>query len=73
MSRIDWEGRGKTVSQLIEELLTFENQGIEVRISLDGGDTSVPISLVVKSNNKFAVLRNCQEIPTFINHRSDEN
>jgi hypothetical protein len=64
----DWTSQGKSVSQLIEELQTFENQDMEVRISVDGGETSVPISLVAKSNGKYAVLRNCQNIPTVIRH-----
>jgi hypothetical protein len=68
----DWTSRGKTVAQLIEELRTFEDQGMEVRISLDDGETSYPISLVGKSNGKYAVLRNCQDEPTAINHRANE-
>ena len=68
----DWTSRGKTVAQLIEELQTFENQHMEVRISLDDGATSFPISLVGKSNGKYAVLRNSQDVPTPIRHRPDE-
>jgi len=68
----DWTSKGKTVAQLIQELQTFENQQMEVRISLDGGDTSFPISLVGKSNGKYAVLRNCQDVPTAVHHRSGE-
>lgn len=68
----DWTSKGKTVAQLIEELQTFENQEMEVRISLDGGDTSFPISLVAKSNGTYAVLRNCQDVPTPVHHRSGE-
>ena len=68
----DWTSRGKSVAQLIEELRTFENQQMEVRISLDGGETSVPISLVVRSNGKYAVLKNCQDVPTVVRHRPSE-
>lgn len=68
----DWTSKGKSVAQLIEELRTFENQEMEVRISVDGGDTSVPISLVVRSNGKYAVLENCQDVPTVIDHRPGE-
>jgi len=68
----DWTSAGKTVAQLIKELRTFENQGMEVRISLDGGDTSYPISLVGKSNGKYAVLQNCQDVPTAARHRPRE-
>lgn len=64
----DWTSRGKSVAQLIEELRTFEDQGMEVRISIDGGATSLPISLVGKSEGKFAVLKNCQDTPTPIRH-----
>ncbi len=55
-----WVTRGKTVRGLIAELLTFENQDMEVRISLDGGDTHKCISLVGKLDGK-AVLMNCEE------------
>ena len=68
----DWTSRGKSVAQLIEELRTFENQEMEVRISLDGGDTSVPISLVGKKNGEYAVLQNCQDVPVVIDHRPSE-
>lgn len=64
----DWTSRGKSVLQLIEELRTFEDQGMEVRISIGGGATSVPISLVGKSEGKFVVLKNCQDTPTTISH-----
>lgn len=65
----DWTGKGKTVTQLIRELQTFENQEMEVRISLDDGITSFPISLVGKSNDKYVVLKNSQDVPTAIRHR----
>jgi hypothetical protein len=44
-----WVNRGKTIRQLIKELQSFENQDLFVEISLDGGDTHKPISLVKKS------------------------
>ena len=72
MNNPDWTSKGKTVAQLIEELQTFEDRELEVRISLDGGKTSYPISLVGKSNGKYAVIRNSQDEPTAINHRSGE-
>ena len=43
-----WVTRGKTIKQLVSELRTFENQDLIVEISLDGGETSKPISLVRK-------------------------
>ena len=64
----EWTSRGKSVAQLIEELRTFENQGMEVRISTDGGATSLPISLVGKADGKFALLKNCQDSPTLMRH-----
>ncbi len=72
MTDPDWPSRGKSVAQLIEELKTFENQEMEVRISIDDGETSVPISLVGKLNGKYAVLKNCQDIPTVVHHRASD-
>ncbi|GHC12751.1 hypothetical protein GCM10010080_30430 [Thermomonas carbonis] len=68
----EWTSRGKTVAQLIRDLQTFESQDLEVRISVDDGATSVPISLVTRSNGKYAVLKNCQDIHTVIHHRPSE-
>jgi pentose-5-phosphate-3-epimerase len=45
----EWVVRGKTIRQLIKELQSFENQDLLVEISLDGGITHKPISLVKKS------------------------
>jgi hypothetical protein len=44
----DWVTRGKTIRQLIEELKTFEDQELEVQISLDDGETHKPVSILVK-------------------------
>ena len=71
MTNPDWTSKGKTVAQLIRELQTFENQEMEVRISVDDGDTSLPISLVIRSNGRYAVLKNCQDIPTIVHHRRE--
>jgi len=60
MKTIPWKTRGKTISQLIEELKSFEDQELEVRISIDDGDTHYPISLVVKLEGKYAGLLNCE-------------
>ncbi|MBI3349423.1 MAG: hypothetical protein HY020_19710 [Burkholderiales bacterium] len=68
MQTPDWTSRGKSVAQLIAELQTFEDQRMEVRISIDGGATSMPISLVAKSDGRFAVLKNCENVPTSIEH-----
>lgn len=69
MPNASWPSRGKTVAQLIQELQTFENQEIEVRISMDGGASSVPISLVGKVNGRFALLKNCEDAPSVLDHR----
>lgn len=45
----DWVVRGKTIRQLIEELQSFEDQDLPVEISVDGGDTCKPISLIKKA------------------------
>jgi len=55
----EWISRGKTIKQLINELESFENQDLEVRISLDDGETHKPISLVEK-DGVFAVLCNSE-------------
>ncbi|MNE04961.1 hypothetical protein D3C80_975090 [compost metagenome] len=59
--RLGWEGRGKTVEGLIEELKTFEDKRIKVEISLDGGVTSRPISLVGKKDGKCLLISICAE------------
>ena len=59
----EWVTRGKTISQLIKELGTFEGQDLEVKISTDGGDTFKCISLVTKQNKEggyFCGLENCE-------------
>jgi len=58
------------VAQLIEELRAFEDQSMEVRISMDEGATSLPISLVGRVDGKFAVLMNCEDEPTLMRHAS---
>ncbi|MEP3244600.1 MAG: hypothetical protein ABJN40_00005 [Sneathiella sp.] len=55
----EWVTRGKTIRGLIKELQSFENQDLVVEISLDGGDTTKPISLVVKQNS-ICVLVNSE-------------
>jgi len=55
-----WVTRGKTIRQLIEELQTFEDQDMEVRISVDDGDTHACISLVGKHEDKYCLLRSAE-------------
>ncbi|MFS1526108.1 hypothetical protein ACL7TT_18710 [Microbulbifer sp. 2304DJ12-6] len=56
----DWITRGKTIKQLIKELQSFSDLEMEVRISVDDGETHKPISLVEKSEG-FCVLVNSEE------------
>jgi hypothetical protein len=62
-----WPSRGKSVAQLIEELKSFSDQTLEVRISFDGGATSMPISLVGK-HGQAALLKNCEDSPSIRHH-----
>jgi len=55
----EWVVRGKTIRQLMKELQTFENQDVEVRISMDEGETTKPISLVGRQDG-CCVLMNCE-------------
>ncbi len=48
--RIWWEIKGKTIDQLISELRTFSDQKAKIRISIDGGDTLYPISMLGNFN-----------------------
>jgi hypothetical protein len=66
----EWKSRGKTIAGLIRELQSFEDQSLEVRISVDDGDTSLPISLIGKLDGR-CVLMNCQSEPTPLRHRRD--
>ena len=59
----EWVTRGKTIKQLIKELQTFENQDLEVQISVDGGESFKCISLVGKHNEgdtQYCGLKNCE-------------
>jgi len=69
MSFVEWANRGKTVAGLIKELQAFENQDMEVRMSTDSGNTSIPISLVGKIEGKYAMLMNCEDPPSTLQHR----
>ena len=44
---------GKTIRQLIHELTTFENQDLEARMSIDGGNNHFPISILARSANNM--------------------
>ena len=51
-----WITRGKSIKQLIEELESSGDQNLFVEISFDGGDTSMPISLVGKIDGKCILM-----------------
>jgi len=52
----EWITRGKTIRQLIKELQSFDNSELEVRLSLDGGKSHRPISLVGKKDGCCMLL-----------------
>jgi hypothetical protein len=59
----EWVTRGKTIKQLIKELQSFDNQDLEVKISIDGGESFKCISLVGKNSGngvQFCGLKNCE-------------
>lgn len=59
-----WITRGKTIRQLIQELQSFENQDLEVRISVDGGKVHKCVSLVEKraaGATHICLLVNCED------------
>jgi len=55
-SHPEWITRGKSIKDLIGDLSSFENQEMQVRISLDGGKTSKPISIVKKSKGLCLIV-----------------
>lgn len=55
----NWISRGKTISELIEELRSLEDQGREVFISINDGKDVFPISLVYKKGMTACVLAYC--------------
>lgn len=54
-SNIPWEFHGKKIVELINELKSFD-ENVFVELSLDGGATSRPISLVGKKNGKCLLI-----------------
>lgn len=56
-----WVTRGKTIRQLIQELQSFENQDLPVRMSVDYGDTHVGIGIVQRTGDgAYCVLVNSE-------------
>ncbi|MQP39529.1 hypothetical protein CQ059_01725 [Brucella pseudogrignonensis] len=54
--RKDWNIKGKSIRDLIKELESFDDQGLIVKISIDGGKTVKPISLIGKVNGECVLL-----------------
>ncbi len=52
----DWVTRGKTIRQLILELQSFGDQAMEVSLSLDGGETRRPVSLVGRIEGQCVLI-----------------
>jgi hypothetical protein len=50
----EWGAASKNISQVIEELRTFEDQELTVMVSSDGGETFKPVKLIGKgfANNE---------------------
>jgi hypothetical protein len=57
----DWVVRGKSIKELIRDLESFENKEMMVEISVDGGETHRPISLVGKSSG-ICIIMNCEDM-----------
>ena len=57
----EWVTRGKTIRQLIKELETFDDPEMEVRISLDYGETHKAISIVQSADERYCVLINSED------------
>lgn len=52
----EWVICGKTIRELIEDLSTFGDQTLEARISVDGGISSKPISIVKKAGKVCLIV-----------------
>jgi hypothetical protein len=54
-----WGAESKNISQVIEELRTFEDQELTVMVSSDGGETFKPVKLIgkgFKNNECYCTL-----------------
>lgn len=60
----EWVTRGKTIRELIRELQSFEDQDLEVRMSLEHGSSHGSnhhaISLVERRDGRYCVLTNAE-------------
>ena len=52
----EWKAVGKTIRQLIAELESFDDKELLVEISIDGGVSGKPISLVGKKCGKCMLI-----------------
>ena len=58
-----WATRGKSIRQLIEELQSFEDSDLDVRIRTDDGAAWTPISLVSKEiagESSYCAIATCK-------------
>jgi hypothetical protein len=55
----EWVIKGKTIKELIEEIERFPDLNMEVRISLNDGNTHKPVSIIGKIDN-YCVLMNSE-------------
>jgi hypothetical protein len=44
----EWITKGKSITQLIKELGSFEDQTLEVRLTFNGGESHKPISILTR-------------------------
>lgn len=54
-----WVTKGKSITQLITELGSFEDQNLEVRLTFDGGQSHKPISTLTRRDG-FCMFENCE-------------
>jgi hypothetical protein len=54
----EWINKGKSITQLIKELGSFENQNLEVRLTFDGGESHKPISILTRRDG-YAMIEYC--------------
>lgn len=54
----EWITKGKSITQLIQELGTFEDQSLQVRLTFDGGETHKPVSILTRRDG-YAMIEYC--------------
>ena len=55
----NWSAKNKNISQLVQELRTFENRELIVMVSSDGGETFNPVKSIGKgfdNDNVYCTL-----------------